>query len=227
MTDFFEPPVPAPEPPPVRHKVPPWFAPPTGSLPGVVALDLVLARTERAAVCVTPLEAYPSGFALELVTMVSQDLDELDPLLFEGRRMRHRRSAGQAAIPDEMLRFGVEFADGRKATNTADEPLANLEGGSMHRSVAVEAYGAPPGPVLQAGGGGGGGGNWKQSIWIWPLPPPGRLTFVCQWPAAGIELTRHEIEAQLLLDAAKHAQVIFADDDLPDALGPEQPLVID
>jgi hypothetical protein len=42
-------------------------------------------------------------------------------------------------------------------------------------------------------------------------------TFVCQWPAAGIELTRKEIDAQLLSDAAKRAQVIFADDDPPDA----------
>jgi hypothetical protein len=193
----------------------------------VVALDLVVARTECAAVCVTRLEANPSGFALELVTMVSQDLEELDPLLFEGRRMRRGRGAGETAIPDEMLRFGVEFADGRKATNTADEPLANFEGGSMQRSVAVQASGAPGGPVLQTGGGSGGGGNWKQSIWIWPLPPPGRLTFVCQWPAAGIGLTRHEIEAQVLLDAAKRAQVIFADDDLPDAPGVGQPLVID
>jgi hypothetical protein len=130
-----------------------------------------------------------------------------------------------------MLRFGVEFADGSKATNTADEPLANFEDGSTHLSLAFQASGAagvPAGPVLRTGGGGsGGGGNWKQSVWIWPLPPLGRLTFVCQWPAAGIELTRQDIDAQLLLDAAKRAQVIFAEDDLPDPPGPGDPLVID
>jgi hypothetical protein len=29
-----------------------------------------------------------------------------------------RRRSAAAEIPDEMLRFGVEFADGRRATNT-------------------------------------------------------------------------------------------------------------
>jgi hypothetical protein len=70
---------------------------------------------------------------------------------------------------------------------------------------------APAGPVLSLGGGGGGDGNWRQSIWIWPLPPPGRLTFVCQWPEANIELTSNDIGAQLILDAATRAQVIFSD----------------
>jgi len=32
---------------------------------------------------------------------------------------------------------------------------------------------------------------------------------VCEWPAASIPLTRHEIEAQVVLDAAARAQEIF------------------
>jgi hypothetical protein len=113
-----------------------------------------------------------------------------------------------------MLGFGVEFANGRKATNTADQPLADLAGGTMSVSTMMsrsEKPQTPAGPVLSLGGGGGGGGNWRQSIWIWPLPPAGRLTFVCQWPEANIELTRHDIDAQLVLDAATRAQVIFSD----------------
>jgi hypothetical protein len=46
----------------------------------------------------------------------------------------------------------------------------------------------------------------------WPLPPPGPLAFVCEWPAAGIAVTRSEIDAQLVLDAADRAQLIFPDD---------------
>lgn len=178
-------------------------------------LELILARTAQVAVCVTRLGAYVSGFELDLVTMASDDAEELDPLFFEGRRMRgRRRQVAANEIPDEMLRFGVEFADGRKATNTADQPLANLAGGTMSVSTSVsesETVQAPATPVLHLGGGGGGGGNWRQSVWIWPLPPPGRLTFVCQWPEAGIELTRNDIDAQLMLDAAAQAQVIFSD----------------
>jgi hypothetical protein len=54
-------------------------------------------------------------------------------------------------------------------------------------------------------------------MWVWPLPPAGRLALVCEWPAAGILLTRHEIDAQLILDAASRAQRLFADDELIDA----------
>lgn len=197
--------------------MPPWLAAPSGTLPGVVPLELILARKAQVAVCVTRLGAYASGFELDLVTMASDEAEELDPLLFEGRRMHRCRRQGTASeIPDEMLRFGVEFADGRKATNTADQSLANLAGGTMNVSTLMsesETIQRPAAPVLKLGGGGGGGGNWRQSVWIWPLPPPGRLTLVCQWLGAGIELTRSDIDAQLILDAAARAQVIFADAD--------------
>jgi hypothetical protein len=59
--DFFgsvrEPPEPPPEP------QPDWFGPPTGTLPGVAPLELVLARSDLAAVCITRISAYPNGFA--------------------------------------------------------------------------------------------------------------------------------------------------------------------
>jgi hypothetical protein len=65
------------------------------------------------------------------------------------------------------------------------------------------------GPVLHSGGGGGGGGGWHQDEWVWPLPPPGPVSFVCEWPAAGISLTRSEIDAQTILDAAARARTLF------------------
>jgi hypothetical protein len=39
----------------------------------------------------------------------------------------------------------------------------------------------------------------------------GPLSLVCEWPAAGIALTRVEIDAQTILDAADRAQVLFPD----------------
>jgi hypothetical protein len=47
----------------------------------------------------------------------------------------------------------------------------------------------PTGPLLLAGAGAGGDRRWSQDLWLWPLPPEGRLDFVCEWPALGIELT--------------------------------------
>lgn len=212
--EFFEQPKPPPPPPPrERHRTPPWLAAPSDILPGVVPLELVLARTPKVAVCVSRLGAYPSGFELDLITIAADDTDELDPLFFEGHRFRGGRRAGE--IANEMLRFGVEFADGTKATNTAEQPLVS-PGGHATTVHLTAANGSreprePVGPVLMTGGGGGGGGHWRQSVWIWPLPPPGRLTFVCQWTAANIELTRRDVDAQLILDASARAQELFAD----------------
>ena len=193
MSSFFEPPPPPPEPEP-PPELPDWFGPPQGTLPGVVALELVLARSEIAAVCITRLAAYPNGFEFDVVTLTAPGQEyELDPMLF-GPHRHHRRQRRDEGIAGEILRLGVEFADGSKATN--------LQG----RAGPDEQ---PEGPLLMDRGGGGGGGEWRQSEWVWPLPPPGRLSFVCEWPAAGIELTREEIDAQIVLDAAERARAIF------------------
>jgi hypothetical protein len=191
MSDFFGPP---PEPPrePPRPPRPPWHGPPDGTLPGIVPLEVVLARSNAAAVCLSRVAAYPTGFTFDLLVLADPDGDvDLDPLLF-GRPGRRRVG------PDEPLRLGVQFADGARATNVGGAPRA--------------AFGErPSGPLLLARGGGGGGTTWHQTQWVWPLPPPGPLAFVCEWPAGGIELSRHEIDAQQVLDAARRALVIFAD----------------
>jgi hypothetical protein len=203
--DFFEPPPPPePEPEPESPPTPPWFGAPRGMLPGVVALDLVVARNDQVAVCVARLAGYPTGFEFELRTIGAPGrIDpDLDPLLFGPHRHRARRAA--QSVLDDMLRFGVQFSDGRKATNT---------GGFYHQDDP------PPGPVMHSGGGGGGGGDWHQDNRVWPLPPPGPLRFVCEWPAVGIPVSRAEIDAELVVDAASRAQRLFPDSGEPPAGG--------
>lgn len=167
-------------------------------LPGVVALELVLARTDRVAVCVSRLAAYPTGFEFELVTMSApgQDELELDPMMFGHHHHRASRRGSEKGLPPELLRIGVEFADATKATNIA----------GFHHDQEP-----PAGPVMHPGGGGGGGRSWHQTQWVWPIPPPGPLNFVCEWPAADIPLTRSKIDAQTILDATTRARVIFPD----------------
>lgn len=205
--DFFEPPPPPePEPEPEPRVLPPWVGAPRGVLPGVIALELVIARNDRVAVCITRLGAYPTGFGFELHAMARPDLDELDidPLLFGPHRHRRRRPGSEQGLPDDMLRFGVQFSDGRKATNT---------GGLHHLDEP------PTAPVMHEGGGSGGGGDWRQDYWVWPLPPQGPLLFVCEWPVMGIALSRAEIDAQFVIDAALRAQALFPDAGEPRAGG--------
>lgn len=199
MREFFEPPPPRPEEPEAEHRQPPWFGPPHGTLPGVVALELVLAKTDKVAVYVSRLLGYPTGFGFDLMTASAPGQHELDldPMLFGRHRRRTRR--GEQELDPDLLRIGVQFSDGAKATNI---------GGSGYDQDP------PPGPVMHSGGGGGGGGggsDWHQTNWVWPLPPPGPLSFVCQWPAAEIALTRAQIDAELILDAAGRAQDLFPD----------------
>ena len=166
----------------------------------MVPLELVLTRTQEAAICISRLAAYPTGFEFEVLAIAApgqEELDELDPMMFGPHRRLAMRRSKQEAIPPELLRIGVQFADGSKATN-----LGGLPGFQQDEEP-------PAAPVMHTGGGGGGGGHWRYSHWVWPLPPPGPLSFVCEWPAAGIPLTRKEIDAKLILDAAKRAQPIF------------------
>jgi hypothetical protein len=159
-------------------------------LPGVASVELVLASNERAAVYIGRCSVYPTGLELEVRVLVRGD--DLDPSL---NGVYHR--PGEGSTYDEMLRFGIEFSDGRKATNVAGSWPGTDE---------------PEGPVLWGMGGGGGGGRWRQDFWVWPLPPPGPVGLVCDWPAAGLALTREEIDAQILLDAAARARGLFPDE---------------
>jgi hypothetical protein len=167
-------------------------------LPGVVAVELLIAGNQAAAVYIGRCAAYQEGFEFELrvIASGSDPSVELDPSL---NGVYHRPGRPPGSSYEEMLRFGVEFSDGRKATNVGGRhPLSDDE---------------PTEPVLQGQGGGGGGLRWRQDFWMWPLPPPGPLSFVCEWPAAGIPLTRAQVDGQALIDAAARAQQLFPSQD--------------
>ncbi|MFL6222641.1 MAG: hypothetical protein ACJ75K_07385, partial [Actinomycetes bacterium] len=67
-------------------------------------------------------------------------------------------------------------------------------------------------PVLNQHGGGGGGLAWDMEHWVWPLPPPGPFTFVCEWPARGIAESGAEIDAGSILEAAGRAVTLWPDE---------------
>jgi hypothetical protein len=100
---------------------------------------------------------------------------------------QHRRHGGH--LWEDKLRLEVRFADGRRADN---DP----------RSWPHPAGDQPPDPpVLYQSTRGPDGGH----VWLWGLPPPGPLTFVCQWPGSQLPASGVEIDASLIMEAADRA----------------------
>jgi hypothetical protein len=188
---FFELPPPPPEP-PDEHVQPAWIGPPDNVLGAAFPLVVPLARTADVALQVHTGLAYPSGieFSLQLVQR------EWPRDRFRGGPIhdwhRGRREGGLEA---DVLRFGIELADGRKATVFDPHPFSD--------------DGEPVGPVLTQRGGGGGERRYDVRFWLWPLPPPAQLSFVVEWPGQGIELTKHAIDTSELLEAAARAEELW------------------
>jgi hypothetical protein len=188
VSEFFEPPPPPPGPrseireAPHRH----WMGPTRGTVPGVVPAERVIARTDDLAVSLSCLWVYPAGFKFDVFVDLRDEGSDLDPFLID----RHSRGK------DEQLLLGFEFADGAKATNMREDWGRGLESGS---------------PLLVGKGASRSGGHSCQSFWLWPLPAPGRLEIVCEWPEAGTPLTRSALDSGAIVEAASRAQTIFAD----------------
>jgi hypothetical protein len=106
---FFEAPPPPPEPPhPPR---PEWYGPPENELPASFPLELPLIRTETIAVRLHLGRASSNGFEFVLAIRRKGEGD------IRNQPIAHWHDAvGVAELPNDMLRFAVEFADGRKVT---------------------------------------------------------------------------------------------------------------
>ncbi|GIH07950.1 hypothetical protein Rhe02_60170 [Rhizocola hellebori] len=177
-----------PQPEPAR---PAWMKP-EDVLPSLVPVEQVLVRTEAVAIALSGLWCYPSGFAFGL-QIVLREPDRRGRLM---SNLHHMAEPGEP-IPPEMLRLGLQFADGGKVTNLP---------GRAHPWHAE-----PVGPIMLAEGGGGGNRGYSLQHWVWPLPPPGPLTFVCEWPHFQIGQTETSIDAEVVIDAAARAVVLWPD----------------
>ena len=136
------------------------------------------------------------------------------------RSRRHRRRRRPAwgpgrLRPSPVRRLGHAERSARDRRRPGARRVASPDCRAGHRLDADRerrvARTRAEATCLDGGGGGGGGGNWETEYWVWPLPPPGPFAFVCEWPAKGIPLTRKEIDAQAMRDAAAQAETLWED----------------
>ncbi len=195
MAFFKRPPPPPPR--PERIHLPEWYRQ-DNYLGQIVPIQFVLARSAKTLIAVLHLVAYPNGFEFQLVALVHPDVQSEESMLgFAGRPYYSKPNPDPSRLPDELFRFGIQFADGSKATTLEER---RLWFGSDR----------PKAPMLQPiGSGGTSPRQLNAGYWVWPLPPPGPLAMVCEWPAFGITLTRHEIDAVQIREAAARAAPLW------------------
>jgi hypothetical protein len=162
--------------------VPPaWERPPSDELPASVPVERLLGRSEQAVVWLRGLSVYRNGAIVELDVLtrgVSLPSTELSgPWSLD--------SAGR--VKDEVMRLGVLYADGRRASNVA----------------VYSGQDAPTRPVLASIGSAAAQGR---TFWLWPLPPSGPLTFSCRWPALDIGHSEVLVDGDAITAAAGRAR---------------------
>jgi hypothetical protein len=155
----------------------PWERPAT-EFPAVVPVGtLPFDTTGPTAVAVTGLLAYSNGFEFLVTRLVLSD--------WPASSVVRGPSPGGPRKFREPFQIGVEFAGGGQA---------------FTGSVVQPGYpDEPDRPFLYPGGTITKEHQQDSRWWVWPLPPPGRLDFVCR---LGEAESRVSIDAQLILDAS-------------------------
>ena len=172
------------------------MSPPENEFPAGVGRTVLLGRTEDAAVGITQIEAFSTGFRFTLAVRLRRVPAELD----HGRLFmligRHALRDANISLEQRLL-LGLEYPDGRRASTLGD-PLPRP--GAM-----ADAQGL----VLTPQGGGGGRQGVDQTYWVSPLPPDGPVTFVLAWPGFGLPESRTVVDGAAIRTAAERSQLLW------------------
>jgi hypothetical protein len=159
-----------------------------GLLPGLLSWSSVLGRSASACVAITGVRCWPEFAQLSLTSYHRS-----------GKASRMLTMPRFHEDAEGVLRFGVLFADGRRATNL--DWLAWNDGATRN----------PPAdyPVLFPAGGSGWGGQTELHVSLFPLPPAAPVTLIVEWPAEAIAESWTEFDGAEIRAAAGKATPIW------------------
>lgn len=209
-----------------RWVQPDWWGPPAGWIGGALPSTIVVALSEAGAILVENATVYPTGIGFELRALLRPE-----PLpTFEPGEIRSTTSetsatgepdnfsavssfvhAGDYEPPEvatDRVRFGFEFADGRRVEREASvcgpgdfTILAFQEGKAVAPDPTVNA-------VLNFSNGGGSPDSLRENRFLWPLPE-GDLELFASWPDADLAEQRATIEARTVAEALSRSRDVF------------------
>jgi len=175
-------------------------------LAGVLAVEQIIGRSDQAAVAVRRISVLPASFEIEVVAWLRRP-----PPRRPRRRFPHEillsldrpwvSRPEDGSLPPDLVRFGIQFPDGGRATNVdAGWPRLDVD---------------PPEHGLRTQGGSSSTGEASQRFSAWPVPASGDVVLVCEWPAHGIAESRLTIDGDALRAAAARAQPVWPDEPTP------------
>jgi hypothetical protein len=186
--------------PPTPEQVEQWHrqvSPPENELPAGVGLTVLLGRTDDAAVGITQMEAFSTGFRFTLAVRLRRARPELGPSGLFALINTHPHRGIEIPLPKRLL-LGIEYSNGHRASTLRDMltmgPGAEVAGQEL---------------MLVQQGGGGAELSVDQRYWVSPLPPDGPMTFVLAWPGFGLPEARTVVDSAAIRAAAERSQVLW------------------
>jgi hypothetical protein len=202
------------EEPPTPEQLEQWqrrMSPPENEFPASVGVSVLLSRSDEAAVGLTQVEAFSTGFRFTLTVRVRQPR----PQLVRGGLFMlissHPHPGIDVPLQDRLL-LGIEYPDGRRASTLTDMRMHGP--GTQLDSEQL---------VLVQQGGGGDERSVDQSYWVAPLPPHGPVNVVLAWPGFGIRESRTVLDAAAIRAAAAHSQTLWPPQPASEPPQPQQP----
>jgi hypothetical protein len=176
--------------------------PPEDVVPAVVPLGVDVGTNDLVAMAITHLKAYSTGFEFDFTALTKEP-----PGVVCADELAVARDAGEDPV-GLQFHLGVKFADGRREDTL--KPWI-----SSNRAAASNRIHLPSDPLMEISvrplGASANDRRYTGSIWVWPLPPEGPLTFWVGWPSAGLPSRPTVIDASLVLDAVSAATKLWSD----------------